>query len=109
MSTVVLSPSGGASASVSSWPERVFGEGPEIHGWVNLSDNGDLMEKFLALPFPRMYGEQNRSLTYLPHLAANGIQLAEITRSGHFPMYSNAPEMWDRIAAFQRQAAAARH
>lgn len=40
------------------------------------------MEKFLALPFPRlfMYGEQNRSLTYLPHLAANGIQLVEITR-----------------------------
>jgi pimeloyl-ACP methyl ester carboxylesterase len=73
---------------------------------VNLSDNADLMEKFLALPFPRMfmYGEQNRSLTYLPHLAANGVQLAEITRSGHFPMYSNAPEMWNRIAAFQRQA-----
>lgn len=76
---------------------------------VNLSDNGNLMEKFLALPFPRMfmYGEQNRALTYLPHLAANGVQLAEITRSGHFPMYSNAPEMWDRIAAFQRQAAMA--
>jgi pimeloyl-ACP methyl ester carboxylesterase len=76
---------------------------------VNLSDNADLMEKFLAWPFPRMfmYGEQNRSLTYLPHLAANGVQLAEITRSGHFPMYSNAPEMWNRIAAFQRQAATA--
>jgi pimeloyl-ACP methyl ester carboxylesterase len=76
---------------------------------VNLSDNADLMEKFLALPFPRMfmYGEQNRSLTYLPHLSANGVQLAEITRSGHFPMYSNAPEMWDRIAAFHRQAATA--
>lgn len=60
---------------------------------VNLSDNAYLMAKFLALPFPRMfmYGEQNRSLTYLPHLAANGVQLAEITRSGHFPMYSNAP------------------
>jgi pimeloyl-ACP methyl ester carboxylesterase len=76
---------------------------------VNLSDNADLIEKFLALPFPRMfmYGEQNRSLTYLPHLAANGVQLAEITRSGHFPMYSNAPETWNRIAAFQRQTATA--
>jgi pimeloyl-ACP methyl ester carboxylesterase len=74
---------------------------------VQLSDNGALMEKFLALPCPRMfmYGEQNRSLTYLPHLAARGVQLAEIARSGHFPMYSNAPEMWNRIAAFQRQAA----
>ena len=67
------------------------------------------MEKFLALPFPRMfmYGVQNRSLSYLPHLAAKGVQLAEITYSGHFPMYSNAPEMWNRIAAFQRQASTA--
>ena len=76
---------------------------------VNLSDDGNLMEKFLALPFPRMFmfGEQNRSLSYLQHLAAQGVQLAEITRSGHFPMYSNDPEMWSRIAAFQRQAATA--
>lgn len=71
---------------------------------VQLSDNADLMATFLNLPMPRMfmYGEQNRSLSYLPHLAARGVQLAEIPRSGHFPMYSNAPEMWDRIAAFQR-------
>ena len=76
---------------------------------VNLSDHADLMEKFLALPFPRMfmYGEQNRALSYLPHLAANGVQLAEIARSGHLPMYPNAPEMWNRIAAFQRQTATA--
>jgi pimeloyl-ACP methyl ester carboxylesterase len=76
---------------------------------VNLSDDGNLMENFLALPLPRMfmYGEQNRSLSYLPHLTAQGVQLAEITRSGHFPMYSNAPEMCNRNAAFQRQAAAA--
>ncbi|KRE64240.1 alpha/beta hydrolase [Arthrobacter sp. Soil736] len=73
---------------------------------VQLSDSADLMATFLNLPMPRMfmYGEQNRSLSYLPHLAARGVQLAEIPRSGHFPMYSNAPEMWDRIAAFQRQA-----
>ena len=73
---------------------------------VDLSDNADLMEKFLALPFPRMfmYGEQNNALSYLPHLAANGVELAEIPNSGHFPMYSNAPEMWRRIAAFQVRA-----
>ena len=73
---------------------------------VQLSDSADLMATFLNLPMPRMfmYGEQNRSLSYLPHLAARGVQLAEIPRSGHFPMYSNAPEMWDRIAVFQRQA-----
>ncbi|HEY3573541.1 MAG TPA: alpha/beta hydrolase [Arthrobacter sp.] len=73
---------------------------------VDLSDKADLMEKFLSLPFPRMfmYGEQNNTLSYLPHLAANGVELAEIPHSGHFPMYSNAPEMWRRIAAFQAQA-----
>ena len=73
---------------------------------VELSDNADLMDKFLALPFPRMfmYGEQNNTLSYLPRLASNGVELAEIPHSGHFPMYSNAPEMWRRIATFQARA-----
>jgi pimeloyl-ACP methyl ester carboxylesterase len=51
-----------------------------------------------------MYGAQNNTLSYLPHLAANGVELAEIPYCGHFPMYSNAPEMWRRIAAFQALA-----
>lgn len=69
---------------------------------VQLSDHGDLMAKFLALPFPRlfMYGEQNASLSYLPTLAEDGVELAEIPHCGHFPMYSNPVEMWRRIAAF---------
>lgn len=73
---------------------------------VDLSDNASLMDKFLSLPLPRMfmYGEQNNTLSYLPHLASNGVELAEIPHSGHFPMYSNAPEMWRRIAAFQARA-----
>lgn len=73
---------------------------------VDLSDNAGLMDKFLSLPLPRMfmYGEQNKTLSYLPHLAANDVVLAEIPHSGHFPMYSNAPEMWRRIAAFQARA-----
>ncbi len=47
---------------------------------VSLSDNADLMTKFLTLPYPKtfMYGEQNRSLSYLSHIKANGVQLAEI-------------------------------
>jgi pimeloyl-ACP methyl ester carboxylesterase len=74
---------------------------------VDLSDNGDLMAKFLALPFPRMfmYGEQNASLSYLPTLAGGGVELAEIPSSGHFPMYSNPVAMWERIAEFQARAA----
>ncbi|BDB24082.1 alpha/beta hydrolase [Cupriavidus sp. TA19] len=69
---------------------------------VDLSDNGDLMTKFLGLPCPKMfmYGAQNASLSYLAHLERHGVELAEIPRCGHFPMYSNPPEMWARISGF---------
>jgi pimeloyl-ACP methyl ester carboxylesterase len=73
-----------------------------LESLVDLSDHGDLMSKFLSLPLPRMfmYGAQNSSLSYLTKLEANGVELAEIPRSGHFPMYANPVAMWDRIAAF---------
>jgi pimeloyl-ACP methyl ester carboxylesterase len=69
---------------------------------VELSDHGDLMRKFLELPCKKMfmYGEQNSHLSYLPQLEAAGVTLARISRSGHFPMYSNPVEMWDQIAGF---------
>jgi pimeloyl-ACP methyl ester carboxylesterase len=69
---------------------------------VEFSDHGDLMTKFLALPCPRMfmYGERNSALSYLPTLAANGIDLAEISDSSHWPMYSNPVAMWEHIAEF---------
>ncbi|MGW2525103.1 alpha/beta fold hydrolase [Streptomyces sp. NPDC001617] len=69
---------------------------------VDLSDHGDLLTKFLSLPVPRMfmYGEQNASLSYLPELAANGVELAEVPHSGHWPMYANPVWMWERIADF---------
>jgi pimeloyl-ACP methyl ester carboxylesterase len=69
---------------------------------VQLSDHGDLMTKFLSLPFPRMfmYGEQNASLSYLAHLREHGVRLAEISHSGHFPMYSNPVETWERLDKF---------
>jgi pimeloyl-ACP methyl ester carboxylesterase len=75
---------------------------PIFTSMVELSDHGDLMPKFLGLPCPRMYmhGEQNTSLSYLGELAANGIEVAEISHSGHFPMYSNPVAMWARIARF---------
>lgn len=75
---------------------------------VQLSDHGDLMTKFLSLPFPRMfmYGEQNASLSYLPRLKENGVQLAEIPHCGHFPMYSNPVEMWKRLGQFISDASA---
>ncbi|TSD83500.1 alpha/beta hydrolase [Mycobacterium sp. KBS0706] len=69
---------------------------------VELSHYGDLMDKFIRLPCPKMfmYGEQNSSLSYLAHIHAEGVRLAEIPFCGHFPMYSNPVLMWDRIADF---------
>lgn len=75
---------------------------PIFESMVELSDHGDLMTRFLSIPAPKMfmYGEQNASLSYLGQLADNGVELAEISRCGHFPMYSNPPEMWNRIVDF---------
>lgn len=72
---------------------------------VELSDHGDLMSKFLGLRCPRMfmYGEQNSHLSYLADIQAQGVELASISACGHFPMYSNPVEMWQRIADFHHR------
>lgn len=69
---------------------------------VELSDHGNLLDRFLGLPVPAMfmYGEQNNSLSYLQTLATGGVELAQISHSAHFPMHSNPPEMWARITDF---------
>jgi pimeloyl-ACP methyl ester carboxylesterase len=81
---------------------RIHAVRPIFESMVRLSDHGDLMRRFLTLPFPRMfmYGEQNSTLSYLPTLAERGVELAEIPHSGHFPMYSNPPAMWSRVTDF---------
>ncbi|MDQ7049743.1 MAG: alpha/beta hydrolase [Enterobacterales bacterium] len=73
-----------------------------FNSMVDLSDNSNLMEKFLNLPCPKMfmYGEQNQSLTYLTAIQSNGVRLAEIPECGHFPMYSNPTCMWRAIEDF---------
>lgn len=73
---------------------------------VALSDTADLMDRFLGLPCPKMfmYGDQNSDLSYLSHIAHRGVQLAEITECGHFPMYSNAPAMWRSITQLVSQS-----
>lgn len=82
---------------------------PIFESMVDLSDHGTLLDRYLALPMPRMFmcGEQNHALSYLPALAAAGIDVAQISRSGHFPMYSNPPVMWRRIAEFISRTEAA--
>lgn len=96
-----------------AWSSPLYAAGlahkvrPEaVHGiftsMVELSDNAELMERFLGLPCPKMfmYGDQNSRLSYLADIEAKGVELAEIPECGHFPMYANAPEMWRRISQF---------
>ncbi|KAL5357342.1 alpha/beta-hydrolase [Aspergillus floccosus] len=78
---------------------------PIFKSMVQLSDFEDLLGRFLSLECPLMfmYGEQNRSLSYLSRLEESGVELAEIPFSGHFPMYANPPEMYRRIAEFLKR------
>jgi len=47
-----------------------------------------------------MYGEQNSSLSYLTKLGANGVELAEIPHSTHWPVYPTRLRCGKRIALF---------
>ena len=71
---------------------------------VELSDHGNLMDKFLNLPCPKMFmhGDQSNQLSYLSDIESKGVRLSEIPECGHFPMYSNPPVMWREIASFLR-------
>jgi len=53
---------------------------------VKESDSGHLLKAFLEVPIPRLflYGEANRTLSYLPRLRASSIQVTEIPSSAHF-------------------------
>lgn len=85
---------------------RAEAAGPIFRSMVQLSNNEDLMSRFTGLPCPKMfvYGDRNRSLSYLGTLVERGVQLAEIEHSGHWPMYANAPALWTRLGAFIDQA-----
>jgi len=75
---------------------------PFFRSIVDLSDHGDLLDKFVELPLPRlfMYGDESRSFSYLGGLQEHGVQLSEIPHCGHFPMYSNPVTMWRHIGDF---------
>ncbi len=75
---------------------------PIFRSMVALSDSGGLLESFVALACPKMFvfGEEYRQLSYLGTLMRKGVQLAEIERAGHFPMYANPPALWTRLASF---------
>ncbi len=69
---------------------------------VELSDHEPLLDVIGALPCPRLFvhGEQNRHLSYLDRLSDLGVEVEEITESGHFPMYSNPTALWRAITRF---------
>ena len=75
---------------------------PIFRSMVEISEEDELMATFTGLPCAKMFvfGDQNRSLSYLGTLMKRGVQLAEIERSGHWPMYANAPALWTRLGAF---------
>jgi pimeloyl-ACP methyl ester carboxylesterase len=69
---------------------------------VTESDSGRLIEAFLDLPIPRLflYGEANRTLSYLPRLRASSIQISEIPSSAHFLFYDNPVDTFEAIGEF---------
>lgn len=85
-------------------PQKVRPEvvGSIFRSMVKISDNEPLMDIFTGFPFPKMfvYGEQNKTLSYLSQLPELGVEVAEIPFSAHFPMYSNPQALWSRLADF---------
>lgn len=78
---------------------------PIFESMVQLSDTEDLLAIFTGLQCPKMFmfGEENRGLSYLEQLEREGVELAQIPHSGHFPMYSNPVEMWRHIEDFLKR------
>jgi hypothetical protein len=66
------------------------------------SDSGRLIEEFLRLPLPRLflYGEANKTLTYLPRLRDSAVEVREISSSAHFLFYDNPVETFRVIGKF---------
>lgn len=69
---------------------------------VKESNSGRLMEEFLALNIPRLflYGEANRSLTYLDRLRSSRVEVVEIPRGAHFLFYDNPAATFGAIGRF---------
>ncbi|MFI0446323.1 alpha/beta fold hydrolase [Actinomadura sp. 6N118] len=92
----------GGALYASSLPHKIRAAAVRVifESMVDLSDHGKLLDRFLQLPTPKMfmYGKQNNALSYLRALAEGSVELAEIEHCAHFPMYSNPPQMWTRIA-----------
>lgn len=69
---------------------------------VAYSSTGELLKQFIALTIPKVfiYGEENRSLTYIEELIRNGVNVQEIANSNHFVFYDNPKQLYDVMAKF---------
>jgi pimeloyl-ACP methyl ester carboxylesterase len=69
---------------------------------VEKSDSGLLLREFLTLQLPRLflYGDRNKTLSYLPQLASGGIRVREIPSAGHFLFYDNPIAVFRAIGDF---------
>jgi pimeloyl-ACP methyl ester carboxylesterase len=69
---------------------------------VEYSATGELLKQYIALDIPKIfiYGEANRSLSYLPTLLKNDMNIKEISGSDHFVFYDNPKELYDVIGNF---------
>lgn len=66
------------------------------------SDSGRLIEEFLHLRLPRLfiYGDANKTLSYLPKLRESDVQVQEIPASAHFMFYDNPIATFQAVAEF---------
>jgi len=69
---------------------------------VEYSATGDLLKQFIKLNIPKVfiYGQENSSLSYIPELIRNGVNVKEISNSNHFIFYDNPKELYQVIGDF---------
>lgn len=98
----------GSALYAASLPAKVHVASPRpvFQSMVALSETLPLADQFIGLTCPRafVHGAENRHLSYLPRLAAAGVEAIEIPSSGHFPMYSNPVAFWTVLRGFIERA-----
>jgi pimeloyl-ACP methyl ester carboxylesterase len=69
---------------------------------VEYSSTGELLKQFIGLNIPKVfiYGQENKSLSYIPELIKNGVSVKEISGSDHFVFYDNPKELFEVMGDF---------
>lgn len=69
---------------------------------VSYSATGNLLKQFIEMKIPKIfiYGQENNSLSYLPVLLENNVDVKEIPNSNHFVFYDNPKDLYQIIGDF---------